>query len=78
MRARMASPLARAYSSETTTRAAPPSLSDEALPAVTVRSSLPPFAPGKAGRSLASVSAVVSFRGPSSVSTIVGPFFPGS
>ena len=77
MRARIVRPCARANSSEVTTSAAAPSFRLDALPAVTDRSSFLPSFDGNAGRSLPSDSAVVSLRGPSSVSTVVGPLRPG-
>ena len=72
MRPSTGKPCASAYARDVTTTAAPPSFSELALPAVTVAPSPLP----NAGRSLARTSAVVSTRGPSSVSTIVSPFFP--
>ena len=60
-------PRRAASSALISTSAAAPSLMPEALPAVTV----PSFA--KAGRSLASVSAVVPWRGYSSASTAMSP-----
>ena len=65
MRARGLSPSARARSSDITSTAAAPSLSGQALPAVTVPPGL------NAGSSWASFSSVVPGRGPSSFSTSV-------
>jgi hypothetical protein len=72
MRARGVRPSAFAVSAEVTTRAAAPSLTPGALPAVTV----PPSR--KAGLSRASASSDVSSRGDSSTANITGsPFFDG-
>ncbi len=71
MRAMGVRPCLFAAASEAMIRAAAPSLTPEALPAVTV-----PL--GKSARSLPSVSKVVPARGCSSVSTTMGsPFFCG-
>src|SRR6185437_9655986 len=75
MRAIISSLWSIANCSLTTTTAAAPSLRVDAFPAVTVSSSLLSL-PGNAGRSFASDSTVVSFRGPSSVSIVVVPFRP--
>ena len=66
IRARGSAPIASARSPEVMTRQAAPSLSVDALPAVT----LPPSR--NAGRSFASFSSEVSARGPSSISTVTG------
>ena len=61
-----------AKSAEATSVAAAPSFSGLELPAVTVPPSL------KTGGSFARRSSEVSRRGPSSASTTVSPFFPGT
>ncbi len=66
IRASGSAPIASTRSPEAITRQAAPSLSVDALPAVTV----PPSR--KAGRSVASFSSEVSARGPSSISTATG------
>ena len=71
MRARGASPCARANASEVTTSALAPSFRPGAFPGVTV----PSFS--NEGLSAASASRVVSARGPSSFSIAPGPRFPG-